>query len=1267
MAFVHLHNHTVYSMLDGATRIKDMVSRAVELGMPAVAITDHGYMYGVPELGLACDAVNHGTPEYKVWSHDKSFLEKGRRDELECPDQESDPRGYEQHMKDLAMWDEKGNIDELKPPLVIKPIFGCEVYFTPDETLARDRKPELYHMVLFAQNEKGYVNLMQTVSEAAVQGFYYKPRVTLDNLRRHREGLIASSACIAGIIPKCIDRGEMATAIEWAETFRDTFEPGNFYIEIQEHGITTDSGITDEELSRTLIQIAEQVGVKVIATNDFHYLTREDAPVQDVVMCIGTNSKIDDPNRIRMEGSEFYMKTEEEMRALFPYCPEACDNTVEIAEKCNVELDWDSIILPNYPLLDPGETHESQFRRECEEGLAKRYGDDWDGREIGGVDIRERFEFEYKVICDKGFAAYFLIVAEYVRWAKQNGIGVGPGRGSAAGALVAYAMDITTFDPLSNGLMFERFLSPERTEMPDIDMDFDDERRLEVIEHVRQLYGPEKVTHVITYSTIKAKQAINDAARVLDYPVYMGQRLSKMVSADPGVKLKQVLEKQPGKEDLYSPDFVEAYQKDEDARRIIDTALSIEGLTRGEGVHACAVLICRDAVNEHVPTKLDTKGGVEITQYEGHTVADMGLLKMDFLGLRTLTVISKAKANIKKSFGIDIDVDAIPFDDPKIFELMSSGRTAGVFQVESAGMTATIKNMKPTEYKHVVALIALYRPGPLGAGMVTSYINRMNGKEPAVSYDPRLDGILGETYGTMVYQEQVMLISVEMCGFSKGESDSRIRKPVAKKKIKMLTDQVFKWSDGEDETIYDHWMNGAEKNGYKRSVAQKIWDDVLEFASYAFNKSHSAGYAILVMQTAWLKAHYPNEYMAAVLTSYTGKTDKIVHYVSACRHDGIAVLPPDINESGTEFTATPEGVRFGLAGIRGVGEGVTQAIIGEREKGGPFKNLHDFVERVDSSQANRRVIEALIKGGAFDSTGYPRRQLMHFVDRDNPENIIDAAVKRQKDRAAGQTSLFDVFGDVEGSGFEVIVPEPDGQEWDRHMKLSFEKEVLGIYVSDHPLRPYEYALAKAREFTLSQIDTGFETMGPTGNAVNQEIPEGKPYWWAGMVSGVGKRVTKNGDPMAIVQLEDMEGEATVVVFPKTYKQCEGYLYGEVDPETGAQLSDAFIRVKGKLERSDRGDQIIAQEIEPLVLSEESNRPKVFEIMIPSSRFSQSNMARLATVLNTNPGGDRVELFIEQADGQTMRAEIPTRVNARSIPLIAEVKGIVGNKGRVTVI
>ena len=544
MAFVHLHNHTVYSMLDGATRIKDMVSRAVELGMPAVAITDHGYMYGVPELGLACDAVNHGTPEYKVWSHDKSFLEKGRRDELECPDQEFDPRGYEQHMKDLAMWDEKGNIDELKPPLVIKPIFGCEVYFTPDETLARDRKPELYHMVLFAQNEKGYVNLMQTVSEAAVQGFYYKPRVTLDNLRRHREGLIASSACIAGIIPKCIDRGEMATAIEWAETFRDTFEPGNFYIEIQEHGITTDSGITDEELSKTLIQIAEQVGVKVIATNDFHYLTREDAPVQDVVMCIGTNSKIDDPNRIRMEGSEFYMKTEEEMREALKDFPEACDTTVEVAEKVNVVLERDSI-LPRFPLPE-GETEESYFRKRVQEGLVKHYGNPVP------QEAQERADYEMGIIIQQGFPAYFLIVQEYIEWARSQGIGVGPGRGSAAGAIVAYAMDITALDPLSNGLLFERFLSPERVEMPDIDVDFEQGRREEVINHIKDVYGEDHVSQVITFGTLQAKNAVRDAARVLDYPYSTGDKITKMIGDELGITIDKAL--------ATNPDLKKAYE-----------------------------------------------------------------------------------------------------------------------------------------------------------------------------------------------------------------------------------------------------------------------------------------------------------------------------------------------------------------------------------------------------------------------------------------------------------------------------------------------------------------------------------------------------------------------------------------------------------------------------------------------------------------------------------------------------------------------------------
>ena len=542
----------------------------------------------------------------------------------------------------------------------------------------------------------------------------------------------------------------------------------------------------------------------------------------------------------------------------------------------------------------------------------------------------------------------------------------------------------------------------------------------------------------------------------------------------------------------------------------------------------------------------------------------------------------------------------------------------------------------------------------------------MNGKEPAVSYDPRLDDILGETYGTMVYQEQVMLISVEMCGFSKGESDSRIRKPVAKKKIKLLTSTILHWEDGSDETTYDHWMNGAVKNGYKREVAQRIWDDVLEFASYAFNKSHSAGYAILVMQTAWLKAHYPNEYMAAVLTSYTGKTDKIVHYVSACRHDGIQVLPPDINESGKEFTATKEGVRFGLAGIRGVGEGVADLIIEERERGGNFKNLHDLVDRVDTGTCNRRVIEALIKGGAFDSTGYPRRQLMEFVDKNNPANIIDAATKRQKDRAAGQSSMFDLFGDVEGAGFEDEAPEPSPVEWDRTLKLAQEREVLGLYISDHPLRPYEYALSKARDYTLGEVLNGYEKTSVTGEVRHVDVGGEKPFWVAGMVSGMQKRTTKNGDPMAIVQLEDMENELDVVVFPKAYKKSAAVLAGQTDEQTGEQTGDVFVRVLGRIDRSDRGDQFLATAVEPLELSEKTNKPKVLEIMLEPSALSRSMLEQLQKVLSLHQGFDRVELFVVSESGDRLRMEVPCRVDAKNVMLMARVQDLLRDKGTATV-
>ena len=1133
---------------------------------------------------------------------------------------------------------------------------------------------------------------MKMMSEAASgEMFYYYPRTTLDMLRRYHEGIICSSACVSGIIPRMYFQGRPDEAKQWALTFRDIFGE-DFYLEVQDHGLSDPAwgGFDDRSLSEQIIRLGRELGIKVIATNDNHYLTREDAPTQDILSCIGTASKVDDVNRKRMTGTEFYIKSEEEMRKLFSWCPEVIDNTLEVAAKCDYELDWTHMYLPKFPGLREGETSEQRFREECEKGLAIRYGEDWKNVEIGGWNVLDRLNHEYDIICTKGFADYFLIVQEYVQWAKRNGIGVGPGRGSAAGALVAYAMDITTFDPLSNGLMFERFLSPQRSEMPDIDMDFDDERRLEVVQHVRELYGPERVCHVITYSTIKAKQAINDACRVLGFPVWQGQKLSKMITNDPKAKLKFVLEKCDGKEDMFSPDFAETYQKDADSRRIIDAALSIEGLHRGEGVHACAVLIAPTPVNDHVPTKVDTKGGVEITQYEGHSVADMGLLKMDFLGLRTLTVISKALANIRKSYPsvadieqmpevvrqtirpgatcVDINVDKVPFDDPKIFELMGRGHTAGVFQIESAGMTATIKGMQPKEYRQVVALIALYRPGPLGAGMVTSYINRMNGKEPVAFYDDRLSDILDETYGTMVYQEQVMQISMKMSNFSPGESDSRIRKPVAKKKIKMLTDQVFHWeANGADETIYDHWINGAVENGYKREVAQRIWDDVLEFASYAFNKSHSAGYAILVMQTAWLKAYFPKEYMASVLTSYMGKTEKIVHYVTAFRREGVDILPPDINESGRDFTASADGVRFGFAGIRGVGDGVGDAIMAEREAGGPFKSLHDFVDRVDSSQANRRVVEALIMSGAFDSTGYTRMQLMGFVDKTNPANIIDAAAKRQKERASGQFSMFDMFGDVEGSGFKEEVPPPDGVEWDRSMKLKREHEVLGLYVSDHPLRPYEYALNKARDYSLSDIEVSEEFTDSAGGVHERfKVPEGKVLRFAGMVSSVQKKTTKNGDPMAVVTLEDMEGETTLVIFPKLYKKCAEALTPHVDEETGEAEGDVFVKVSGKLERSDRGNQIICMEVEPLVLNEKTNRPKVVEVMMPASMLTRGRMDELGSVLARYPGLDHVELRVEAESGDTMRMELPCRVDARNMVLLAEVTDIVGLAGHVCV-
>ena len=1165
--FVHLHVHTEYSLLDGATRLSALCERAKELGMPAVAITDHGYMYGCAEFYKAAVAAG------------------------------------------------------------IKPIIGCEVYFTPDNELRKDRKPELYHMILLAKTNQGYRNLMRIVSDAAVEGYYYKPRVTLDSLKKYHEGVLATSACIAGVIPKSIDRGEYDVAKQWAQTFIDIFGKDDFYIELQNQGpeIITDNGITELQLNRTLTKLANEMGLKTVGTNDIHYLRQEDAYTQDLMLCIGMNRKVADETRMKFKNDQFYLKSPEEMAEALKEQPECLATTLEIADKCNVTMEFGKIILPRFPLLEEGETNESRLEKEAIAGLKERYGDPLP------AEVLERYQHEYDIICGKGFPAYFLIVQEFTRWAKENGIGVGPGRGSAAGSIISYALDITTFDPLENDLIFERFLSPERTEMPDIDMDFDDERRLEVVQHVRDLYGPEKIAHVITYGKMKAKQAVNDAARVLDYPVYVSQKISKMIPNDPKMTLKKALEE--------NPDLRQAYEQDADTAKIIDAAKSLEGITRGEGIHASAVIICRDPVYDYVPVKKDTKGGITITQYDGVMTADMGLLKMDFLGLRTLTVISKAKQNIRENYGIDVDLDKqVDFKDPKLFELMCSGHCAGVFQIESDGMTALLKRMQPDCYSDIVATIALFRPGPLGAGMVDDFVDRKKGLKPIVYYDDRLKWILEDTYGAMVYQEQVMRISVEMCGFSVGESD-KVRKAVAKKKIKLMRETVQHWEDGNEETMEDHWMNGAVRNGYKREIAQQIWDDVLKFAEYAFNKSHSAAYAILVMQTAWLKAYYPHEYMAAVLSSYMGKTDKIVRYVNACKKDGIDVLSPDINISRRDFTAVPEGVRFGLAGLRGVGEKVVDIIVAEREENGPFENLHDFLYRMPAEVCNKRVVEALIKSGAFDSTGYTRRQLWGFVSEGG---LLEEAQQRRQDKEDGQVSMFDLFAEAEdedAAGSVDEAPAPDGVEWERREKLAFEKEMVGIYVSDHPLSPYSALLDHAADLEIADL------------ADEERATDGRTYNIAGLVTRFEIRTSKAGNNFASLTIEDMTGAVDCMMWAKTLEQVRDWME-----------EDKVVKFRGKLERSDRGVQVIGYEVEPLELEGEQAKakgPSALAIRVRSERFNNDTMGKLSAIFDNYPGAQPVTLFIEQADGRKFRAELPVSVNVASAELLSRVEEIVG--------
>ncbi len=1141
MSFVHLHTHTEYSLLDGAARVKELVSRAKEYDMPALAITDHGYMYGAVDFYRAATAAG------------------------------------------------------------IKPIIGCEVYFVPHSRLKRDSKPDLYHLLLLAKNNVGYQNLMALVSEAAVSGFYYKPQVDLETLERYSEGLIGTSACMSGIVSKSIELGQPDEARRWAEEYARIFAPGDFYLEIQNQNIVADNGVSQSQINAAIAQIASDLGLPLVATNDVHYLSRDDAEMQDLLLCINTNSTVDQPGRMKFSCDEFYLKSPQEMNEAVGEYPEALANTLAIAEKCNVEMDFGNIILPAFEVPED-HTTESYLRAKCLEGLKVRYGDPVP------PEVVARLDHELSVVAPKGIAAYFLIVADFTQWAKDNGVRVGPGRGSAAGSIIAYSLGITNLDPIKEGLLFERFLNPERTEMPDIDMDFDDDGRSKVIDYVRDKYGADKVAQIITFNKMKARAAVRDAGRVMGYPYGVPDKISKMILEELGATIDGSL--------VANNEFMADYNANPDTKRIVDAARSLEGLTRGEGVHAAGVVICRDPLHYYVPVKYDTKGGAVITQYDGPTVADMGLLKMDFLGLRTLSVIADAVTNVERNHGIELVPEDFPLDDEATFALLQRGDTAGVFQVESAGMRQLLKRMKPETFGDVVAILALYRPGPLKSGMVDDFVDRKRGKRAVTYYDDRLKPILEETYGAIVYQEQVMRISMDMAGFSAAKAD-KLRKAMGKKQLDVLS------------ALETDWVEGAAANGYDPNLAKRMWADILPFAEYAFNKSHSAAYGLLTMQTAYLKAHYPLEYMAAVLTSYTGRTDDIVKYVGECNRAGMRVLPPDVNSSGKDFTAvTGQGIRFGLAGIRGVGEGVVDSVVEAREDGGPFTSLHDFLNRVELRQINKKTLEALIKAGAFDSTGYPRKQLMVQLEEGG---VLEAAGKRQKDRDSGQTSMFEML-DAEDNGFADEVPPPDGDEWEKRMRLAFEKEMLGIFVSDHPLREIEAAVRNAADCSLGD-----------------ELVAGTVCWFAGMLSSVALKPTKKGPMMGIVTLEDLDGSIEAVLFPQT-----------LDKYRSLVVEDAVLRVKGRVEEDDRGRKLIVSDVEPFDGTDFSKPPRRIVVRTDAGALVNGRSDSLKRILTHFPGRDLVELQVwDEENRKTIVCTMPERVNADASGLHAELMELFG--------
>ena len=1042
MAFTHLHVHTEYSLLDGSGKIGEMVAQAKALGMDSLAITDHGAMYGVVDFYRAA-------------------LKEG-----------------------------------------IKPILGCEIYVTNGSRFDRETgqgDDRYYHLVLLAENNTGYNNLMKIVSYGFTEGFYYKPRVDYEILEKYSEGLIALSACLAGIVPKLLQRGKYNEARDEALRLQEIFGEGNFFLELQDHGIPEQKLVNSQ-----LLRMSEEENIPLVCTNDIHYTYESDAEAHDILLCIQTGKRVSDENRMRYEGGQYYMKSPQEMAALFAYAPQAVENTHRIAERCNVEIEFGVRKLPEYDVPAPF-TAEEYLEHLCEEGLRRRYSN--------YEEYEERLHYELDTIKSMGFVDYFLIVWDFINYAKSNNIMVGPGRGSAAGSIVAYCLDITDIDPIRYSLIFERFLNPERVSMPDIDVDFCFERRGEVIDYVTSKYGKDKVAQIITFGTMAARNVIRDVGRVIDMPYGAVDAIAKMIPNELNITIDKAL--------AANNELKAAYESDSQIKYLIDMAKRLEGLPRHTSMHAAGVVICKAPVMDYVPLARGSDGSV-VTQYVMTTLEELGLLKMDFLGLRTLTVIQNAVTFAEENAGRKIDLRKIDLDDRNVLDLIGSGKCEGIFQLESAGMKSFMRELKPKSIEDIIAGIALYRPGPMD--FIPKYIAGKNsGGE--IEYDcSELKPILEPTYGCIVYQEQVMQIVQELAGYTLGGADI-LRRAMSKKKDSVMQAERKRFVYGDEAE--GGTIPGCIKRGISEQVANKIYDDMIDFAKYAFNKSHAAAYAIVSYQTAYLKYYYPAEFMAALMTSVMDRIDKLGEYIQECKGLGIEILPPDINKAGSGFTVSGNSIRYGLSAIKGVGRSIIDAIVAERDSSGPYKDLYDFALRLAGKDINKRLVENLIKAGAMDCFSLTRKQLIYIY-----MNVLDEVNKDKKTAMSGQLSLFDVVDDAYKSDFQVKVP--DVGEFDKEVLLNFEKDVTGIFISGHPLDEYTDILDTCVD--ARSIDFAIDDEGNTALRDGQDVTIG------GILSKVTGKTAKSGQPMAFVTLEDLIGSVEVIIFPKNFVQCRPLVY-----------------------------------------------------------------------------------------------------------------------------